>query len=148
MPIARMPLQLVEVVLDLGRPPLARFPESEMALSDGLVTREDLDHATLQVSAFGADNRAGIDRTLHRVSCMRNRDGYIVGLTLRVGRAIPGSARLAADLIEAGNSILLLGEQWASCRVHSLSAAQSAPLLHAFIVTLVRVPACRCSVLQ
>ena len=62
-----------------------------------------------QVGEFGEDNRAGIDRTLHRISCLRNRDGGIVGLTCRVGRAVPGSAALIADLARSGKSILLLG---------------------------------------
>ena len=62
-----------------------------------------------QVGEFGEDNRAGIDRTLHRISCLRNRDGGIVGLTCRVGRAVPGSAALIADLAASGRSILLLG---------------------------------------
>ena len=64
----------------------------------------------LQVGDFGDDNRAGIDRTLHRVSCMRNRDGVIVGLTCRVGRAITGCASLAADFAMAGKSLLILGK--------------------------------------
>ncbi len=61
---------------------------------------------------FGGDNRAGIDKTLHRISCIRNRRGQIVGLTCRVGRAIPGSAQMVADFIEGNNSILMLGEWW------------------------------------
>ena len=64
----------------------------------------------IQVGEFGDDNRAGIDRTLHRISCMRNRDGVIVGLTCRVGRAITGCASLAADFAMAGKSLLILGK--------------------------------------
>lgn len=103
-------VQLVEVVLDLGRPPLARFPEGATKLSDKAVAKDDLAYVTGHVSAFGRDNRAGIDGTLHRVSCLRNRDGIIVGITLRVGRAVSGSAELVSDLLSDGRSVLLLGE--------------------------------------
>ncbi|KAK9824105.1 hypothetical protein WJX72_007767 [[Myrmecia] bisecta] len=101
--------QLVEVVLDLGRPPLARFPSGDVQLLDSPVTLEDLQHVVSQLGEFGGDNRAGIDRTLHRISCIRNRDLKIIGLTCRVGRAVPGSAAMVADLAKAGHSILLLG---------------------------------------
>lgn len=102
---------LVEVILDQGRQPVARFPQSYVALSDDKVSEEDIEAAVSKLSenGFGDDNRAGIDRTLHRISCLRNRDGKIFGLTMRVGRAIPGSANLAADVVRAGCSILLLG---------------------------------------
>ena len=62
-----------------------------------------------QVGEFGGDNRAGINRCLHRISCIRNRDGRIVGLTCRVGRTVAGSASMAADVVLSGKSILLLG---------------------------------------
>ncbi|MEW5316833.1 MAG: hypothetical protein WDW38_008178 [Sanguina aurantia] len=101
--------QLIEVVMDLGRPPLARFPSGETQLSEVLVTSEDLAQAVAQVGTFDTDNRAGIDATLHRISCMRNRGGRVVGLTCRVGRAIQGSASLVEDLVRAGKSVLLLG---------------------------------------
>lgn len=96
--------------MDLGRPPMARFPMGrEIRLSDTPVTYDDLEYATAQAGDFMEDNRAGLDRTLHRISCIRNRKGRIVGLTCRVGRSIRGSASLAADLLPAGVSILLLG---------------------------------------
>ncbi|KAF6260855.1 hypothetical protein COO60DRAFT_1294161 [Scenedesmus sp. NREL 46B-D3] len=95
--------------MDLGRPPMARFPGREEALSEVLVTQADLDYATQLVGVFGGDNRAGIDATLHRISCLRNRAGRIVGLTCRVGRAINGSAGLVADLIAGGASVLFMG---------------------------------------
>ena len=57
---------------------------------------------------FGDDNRAGINRTLHRISAMRNRDGRIVGLTCRAGRSVYGSAAMAADLLASGKSILFM----------------------------------------
>ncbi|KAJ1258096.1 hypothetical protein BS78_10G047400 [Paspalum vaginatum] len=100
---------LVEVVMDLGRPPLARFPSGDFLLSHRPISFDDLHHATSQVGDFGADNRAGISRTLHRISAIRNRKGDIVGLTCRVGRAVPGSANLLQDLIKDGGSLLLIG---------------------------------------
>jgi stage III sporulation protein SpoIIIAA len=100
---------LIEVVLDLGRPPEARFPEAAEYLSQALVTREDLDHCIGQVGHFSGDNRAGIERTLHRISAMRNRQGEIIGLTCRVGRAVFGTTLMIRDLVESGKSILLLG---------------------------------------
>jgi stage III sporulation protein SpoIIIAA len=103
-------MQLVEVVLDLGRPPVGRFLEGARKLSDIAVSQADLSHATDRVNDFGVDNRAGINGTLHRVSCMRNRDGNIVGVTLRVGRAVSGSAQILADILFDGRSVLLLGE--------------------------------------
>ncbi|PNW72226.1 hypothetical protein CHLRE_16g676850v5 [Chlamydomonas reinhardtii] len=102
-------LELLEVVMDLGRPPLARFPGGDVKLSTAAITAEDLEFAVRQVGEFGGDNRAGIDRTLHRISCMRNRTGRIIGLTCRVGRAIKGSAQMVRDLVLSGASILLLG---------------------------------------
>ncbi|KAI3423869.1 hypothetical protein D9Q98_009703 [Chlorella vulgaris] len=102
---------LLEVVMDLGRAPLARFPSGDVRLAavDEVVTEEQLQYAVQQVGEFGGDNRAGIDKTLHRISCIRNRAGRVVGLTCRVGRAISGSAAMVADLARSGKSILLLG---------------------------------------
>jgi stage III sporulation protein SpoIIIAA len=101
--------KLLEVVMDLGRIPEARFPESVAPLSDNLVTQEDLTHVTALLGEFGDDNRAGIERTLHRISAIRNRKGLIIGLTLRVGRAVFGGIELLRDLIETGQSLLILG---------------------------------------
>lgn len=101
--------ELIEVVLDLGREPEARYPESIKYLSDRLITQEDIDHVTQHIGDFGDDNRAGIERTLHRISCIRNRKGKIVGLTCRVGRAIQGTIDIVRDLVESGRSILLMG---------------------------------------
>ncbi|KAG8076771.1 hypothetical protein GUJ93_ZPchr0006g42899 [Zizania palustris] len=100
---------LVEVIMDLGRPPLARFPSGDFLLSDRPISFDDLRHATSQVGDFGGDNRAGISRTLHRISAIRNRKGAIIGLTCRVGRAVPGSANLLQDLVKDGGSLLLIG---------------------------------------
>ena len=101
--------ELLEVVLDLGRLPEARFTDSKEALSQTQVIREDLDHVTAHVGAFGQDNRAGVERTLHRISAIRNRAGAIVGLTCRVGRALFGTVAILRDVIESGKSLLLLG---------------------------------------
>lgn len=101
--------QLLEVVMDLGRVPEARFPDKVVRLSEKVVSQEHLNHVAALVGEFGVDNRAGIERTLHRISCIRNRKGQIVGFTLRVGRAVFGSIELLRDLIETGQSILILG---------------------------------------
>ncbi|XP_050370102.1 protein SEEDLING PLASTID DEVELOPMENT 1 [Argentina anserina] len=101
--------QLIEVVMDLGRKPLARFPSGDFVLSENLITVQELEQATSQVGDFAIDNRAGISRTLHRISAIRNRKGAIIGLTCRVGRAITGSASLLRDLVQNGLSLLLIG---------------------------------------
>src|SRR5579884_3767977 len=100
---------LLEVVLDLGRVPEARFPGREVVLSTQEVTDEDIDYVVSRIGEFGDDNRAGIERTLHRISCMRNRKGRIVGLTCRIGRAVYGTIAIIRDIIESGRSTLLLG---------------------------------------
>jgi stage III sporulation protein SpoIIIAA len=101
--------ELLEVVLDLGRLPEARYPEQELTLSDQEVTQADLDHIVSRIGEFTTDNRAGIERTLHRISAIRNRHGRIVGLTCRVGRAVIGTIRIIEDLVKSGQSTLLLG---------------------------------------
>jgi stage III sporulation protein SpoIIIAA len=100
---------LIEVVLDLGRPPEARFPDDFVFLAETNVTFEDLTHVSARLSAFGSDNRAGIEQTLHRVSAIRNRAGKIVGLTCRVGRALVGTVDIILDVVRSGKSICLLG---------------------------------------
>ena len=100
---------LLEIVLDLGRRPEARYPGRDLVLDDVDVGEDDLAHVVARVGEFGADNRAGIARTLHRISCMRNRKRRIVGLTCRVGRAVYGTIRIIEDLVADGRSILLLG---------------------------------------
>jgi len=101
---------LIEVVLDLGRQPEARYTAKALYLDDSLVTREDLHYVASRVGQFTRDNRAGIERTLHRISGMRNRLGEIVGLTCRVGRAIYGTVDIIRDIVESGKSILLMGK--------------------------------------
>ena len=100
---------LLEVVLDLGRPPQARFVKGSEDLSQTPVSREDLEYCVQRVGQFSGDNRAGIERTLHRISAIRNRQGTIIGLTCRVGRAVFGTIGLIRDLVESEQSILLLG---------------------------------------
>ncbi len=100
---------LLEVVMDLGRLPEARYPGREVLLSRDEITEEDLQFVIDRIGEFGADNRAGIERTLHRISCIRNRRGKIVGLTCRIGRAVYGTIRVIEDLVLGGKSILLLG---------------------------------------
>jgi stage III sporulation protein SpoIIIAA len=100
---------LIEIVMDLGRRPEARFQESETYLTPNDVSRDELNYVAERIGHFGDDNRAGIERTLHRISAIRNRSGEIVGLTCRIGRAVYGTIAIIRDLIESGESILLLG---------------------------------------
>ncbi len=100
---------LIEIILDLGRPPEARFPDHGELLGDDPITAEDIAYVTDRVGHFGPDNRAGIERTLHRISAIRNRAGHAVGLTCRIGRAVHGTVDIVRDVIEEGASILLLG---------------------------------------
>ncbi|XP_019198839.1 PREDICTED: uncharacterized protein ycf45 [Ipomoea nil] len=101
--------ELIEIVMDLGRKPLARFPSGDWVVSDQPVKLEDLRHAISKVGDFSDDNRSGIDNSLHRISAIRNRKLQIIGLTCRVGRAVSGSAEIIRDLIEGGGSILVIG---------------------------------------
>ncbi|TMC00379.1 MAG: AAA family ATPase [Chloroflexi bacterium] len=101
--------ELLEIVLDLGRRPEARYPGEEVILSDHEVTQDDIDAVVSRIGEFTSDNRAGIERTLHRISCIRNRKRRIVGLTCRVGRAVFGTIRIIEDLVREDKSILLLG---------------------------------------
>ena len=100
---------LIEVVMDLGRRPEARFPDSEVALLDREVDEADIAHVVDKIGSFGDDNRAGIERTLHRISAIRNRTGKIVGLTCRIGRAVYGTIDIIDDFVETGKSILIMG---------------------------------------
>ena len=102
--------ELLEVVLDLGRQAEARVPNESVSLGANEVTYEDLRHVIDRVGNFGEDNRAGVERTLHRISAIRNRRGDVVGLTLRFGRAVYGTIRIIEDLIFSGKSVLLLGK--------------------------------------
>ena len=101
---------LLEVVLDLGRVPTARFVDGEVELLDRMVTHDDIDYVVSRIGDFDADNRAGMESTLHRISAIRNRRGSVVGLTCRVGRAVYGTINIIEDLIDSGESILILGK--------------------------------------
>ncbi len=101
--------ELLEIVMDLGRLAEGRFPEREVILSTEPVAYTDMEYVVERIGEFGDDNRAGIERTLHRISALRNRKGKIVGLTCRIGRAVLGSIALIRDIVEQGQSILILG---------------------------------------
>lgn len=102
--------QLIEIVLDLGRRPEARFSSGPEYLSQKLISWQDLDYITKRITKFSTENRAGIERTLHRISCIRNRQFLITGLTCRVGRSVFGAISVIRDLLESGQSILILGK--------------------------------------
>src|SRR5260221_6245546 len=102
---------LVEVIMDLGRVPTARYNDSEHSertLDEHEITHEDLQYVVTKIGVFDADNRAGLERTLHRISAIRNRRGEIVGLTCRIGRAVYGTIDIIRDIIESGQSVLIL----------------------------------------
>ena len=103
------PSQLIEIVMDLGRRPEARFVDGEVTLLDREITDADIKYVVDHIGTFGDDNRAGIERTLHRISAIRNRTGKIVGLTCRIGRAVYGTIEIINDFVESGKSILIMG---------------------------------------
>lgn len=100
---------LFEVIIDLGRLPMARYSDGEMALADHEISHADLQYVVDQIGTFDADNRGGIERTLHRISAIRNRRRDVVGLTCRIGRAVYGTIDIVQDLVESGQSVLILG---------------------------------------
>ena len=102
--------KIIEIIMDLGRRPEARFPTGPEYLSQKIISWQDMDYIIKRINGFSNENRAGIEHTLHRISCIRNRQFLIVGLTCRIGRAIFGSICLARDLLESGKSILILGK--------------------------------------
>jgi stage III sporulation protein SpoIIIAA len=102
--------QLIEIILDLGRRPEARFIKGPEYLSQKIISWQDIDYTTKRISKFSNENRAGIERTLHRISCIRNRQFLINGLTCRVGRAVFGTISVIRDLLESEKSILILGK--------------------------------------
>ena len=102
--------QLIEIILDLGCRPEARFVHGPEYLSQKIISWQDIDSITKRISKFSNENRAGIERTLHRISCIRNRQFLIMGLTCRVGRAIFGTISAIRDLLESEKSILVLGK--------------------------------------
>jgi len=102
--------KIIEIIIDLGRRPEARFPTGPEYLSQKIISWQDLDYIAKRISKFSNENRAGIELTLHRISCIRNRQFLITGLTCRIGRAVFGSICLTRDLLESGQSILVLGK--------------------------------------
>lgn len=101
---------LIEIVLDYGRPAEARYRDRVERMNDVMVSERDIDFVIKSIGEFGSDNRAGIERTLHRISCIRNRHGKVIGLTCRVGRALEGTIDIIDDIVRSGQSILLLGK--------------------------------------
>jgi stage III sporulation protein SpoIIIAA len=107
---AALPLaDLLEIVMDFGRPAEARLLDKAVPLGGHVVDRPDLRHVLERVSPLSDDNRAGVERTLHRISAIRNRKGEVIGLTLRVGRAVSGTIDMLRDLVQSGRNLLLLG---------------------------------------
>ncbi len=116
-PVVREKLQhgpdldaMIEVVLDYGRPAEARYRDRVERMDSLLISEHDIDFVVKSIGEFGQDNRAGIERTLHRISCIRNRTGKIIGLTCRVGRALEGTIDIIDDIVRSGQSLLLLGK--------------------------------------
>jgi len=102
--------RLIEVVLDYGRPAEIRYMDRWERMEDYPVSDDDIRYVSERVGEFGGDNRAGIERTLHRISAIRNRQGRVIGLTCRVGRAIQGTIDLIHDIVSTNHSILFLGK--------------------------------------
>ena len=102
--------KITEIVIDLGRRPEARFPTGPEFLSQKIISWKDINHFTKQISKFSSENRAGIELTLHRISCIRNRQFLIVGLTCRIGRVVLDSICIIRDLLESEKSVLILGK--------------------------------------
>ncbi len=101
--------QLIEIILDLGRRPEARFSHGSEYISPKIISWQDLDYTIKRIGKFSGENRAGIERTLHRISCIRNHQFLINGLTCRIGRAVFGTISVIRDLLESDKSILILG---------------------------------------
>jgi stage III sporulation protein SpoIIIAA len=101
--------QLIEIVMDLGKKPEARFSDHVHYISNKNINWQDINYCLRKLGKFNADNRTGIKNTLHRISSINNREGQIIGLTYRVGRAVLGNINIIRDLLEIGHSILILG---------------------------------------
>ena len=101
---------LIEIVMDLGFCPEVRFSHTVFRLEElGEITQEDINGVTERIGQFNTDNRAGIERTLHRISAIRNRTGNVIGLTCRIGRAVEGTVDIIQDIVESGQNCLFLG---------------------------------------
>jgi stage III sporulation protein AA len=101
---------LVEIVMDLGRAPEARYADELVMLREEPISKNEISHVISRLSSFSGDNRAGLEGTLHRISAIRNRRGEIIGLTFRIGRAVYGTIDIIRDVIESGENLLLLGK--------------------------------------
>ncbi len=104
--------ELLEVVMDLGRSPSARYVDGEVIIRAAEVDHAEIDQVVEGIGDFDDDNRAGIARTLHRISGIRNRRGQVVGLTCRVGRAVYGTIDIIKEIVDDGHSILAVGPTW------------------------------------
>lgn len=102
------PDTVIEVVMDIDRVPEVRMPGETLKLGKDLVTETDLKSVASSL-VFDADNRAGIDGTLHRISAIRDRYANIVGLTFRVGKPVPDAAKHIQCELRSGRSLLVLG---------------------------------------
>lgn len=121
---ARSVQDVEELELDLGRPPRLHLRGHEGAITlAGEIRREDLQYILGRVTRFREDNRTGVDRTLHRIACIRDRYDEIVGFTFRVGRAIPEAAQPLCDFLEARRNVLVVGRPGAGKTTVLRSAA-------------------------
>ena len=101
---------LIEVVLDLGRRPEARFPDSRghPARPRGHRGRHRLrrrPHRHVRRRQPGGDRADPAPRSPRSAT----GTGKIVGLTCRIGRAVYGTIEIIHDFVETGKSILILG---------------------------------------
>ncbi|MDD4029357.1 MAG: ATPase, T2SS/T4P/T4SS family [Caldisericia bacterium] len=101
--------ELIEIILDVGRKPEARFQTFTQNLIDEPVDVSLINAILDRTEGFNRDNRSGVGGTLHRISGIRNRQGDVIGLTCRVGKAIFGTADSVKDIIFSNRNILLLG---------------------------------------
>lgn len=102
--------RLIEIVVDLGRIPEARFAKNKtIMLGDQSASKEIINHILTQVGEFDRANRAGLEGTLHRISCVKNKANEVIGLTMRIGRSIFGTIEIIKEYLEQNKSVLLLG---------------------------------------
>ncbi|KUF95177.1 hypothetical protein AM588_10007887 [Phytophthora nicotianae] len=111
--------KLVDICLDVGRIPYVYTGKKQRAVlseNGAPVTKETIDEIIMNLGGemrIGNDNRAGIDRQLHRISVMRSKTDEVYGLTMRVGRALRNAACVLTDLLlsdkNADKSVLVLG---------------------------------------
>jgi stage III sporulation protein SpoIIIAA len=118
------PSNLEEIIIDLGQFARLRFVDgATISLTVREVRFDDIQYVIGRVTRFRDDNRTGIDRTLHRIACVRDRYHEIVGFTMRVGRAVSRAAEPIAGLLAEGHHILLVGRPGAGKTTLLRSAA-------------------------